>query len=382
VEDYYAYFDKEMYDPQLLSPEVQELLGEKIFTQLNERIQKETGHQAADLNVGTDDPASVPSVHRIHFLKTAWFRYTAASVILLLGSAAYFYFSGEPSTRQDMSAHQQIEIAAPKSNRATITLADGTPLHLDSVSNGQLTMQGSVKLVKVSNGQISYETTKGDDNNKTPYNTLTNPKGSQVIDMTLADGSRVWLNAGSSIRYPVAFTDNERKVDLTGEGYFEIAKNKDKPFRVMVNSTIVEVTGTKFNINGFADEPLLSTTLLEGGVKVSRGNQAVVLLPGQQSNIDNNGNITVKKGVNTDEIMSWKNGLFQFESGDLITILRQVARWYDVDITYEGITTQDRYFVLMQRSSSFAEVLDALQAHDLEFKLIGRRLTVRPANHK
>ena len=226
----------------------------------------------------------------------------------------------------------------PGGNKATLTLANGSVITLDSASNGILTQQGNIKIHKLSNGLVAYDVSNQNmvQKGKVDYNTISTPRGGEY-QVTLSDGTKVWLNAASSIRFPVIFAGKERKVVITGEAYFEVAKNKEMPFKVEANSSEVEVYGTHFNVNAYDDEAAIKTTLLEGKVKVSvPGQSPEFLMPGQQADVNKQGNIKILDHVDTDLAVAWMHGYFQFKSADLQSILRQISRWYDVDIVYEG----------------------------------------------
>jgi ferric-dicitrate binding protein FerR (iron transport regulator) len=199
----------------------------------------------------------------------------------------------------------------------------------------------------------------------------------------LADGTKVWLNAASSVRFPVAFTGKERKVEITGEAYFEVAKDKTKPFRVKANSSEIEVLGTHFNVNAYDDEASIKTTLLEGKVKISvpvsgRKSSYKSLFPGEQAEISKDGKIKVKGHADTEEAVAWMNGHFQFKSADIKTVLRQIARWYDVEIEYRG--NIDLHFTgQLTRNENVSKVLNELMlTGEVHFKIDGRKIIVSP----
>jgi trigger factor len=222
----------------------------------------------------------------------------AAAVLLVIISAAWLLMEMVPRPETQHQAALSGDVKAPAVNKAMITLANGQRVYLDSVKNGQLALQGNIKLIKLTDGRIVYQTANGEVIKELQYNTLYNPRGSKVIDMALADGSRVWLNAGSSITYPVAFIGNERKVAVTGEAYFEVAHNASKPFVVTRGATIVQVLGTHFNVNAYEDEEDIKVTLLQGAVKVSNSNQSAVIKPGQQARLISDSKPEIRNDVN------------------------------------------------------------------------------------
>lgn len=196
--------------------------------------------------------------------------------------------------------------------------------------------------------------------------------------LTLPDGSKVWLNAASSLKYPVVFIGNERKVEITGEAYFEIAKDESKPFKVLLNNMEIQVLGTHFNVNGYTDEEMIKTTLLEGKVKVLASGQTKYLLPGQQAQLKSSGNIAVTNEVNLEETVAWKDGNFQFENSDIKAVMRQLARWYDVDVSYKG--NINKHFIgSISRNVKLSQVLSMLQqTGEIKFKIEGKNLIVMP----
>lgn len=312
-----------------------------------------------------------------------WLKYAAA--ILLLGSAAYFFIGYNKKNQNTIVAKTQnskTEEIVPGGNKALLTLADGSTIILDSAANGLLSQQGTIKIQKLDNGLLAYAingklVTKND---QAFYNTITTPRGGQY-QVSLSDGTKVWLNAASSIHFPVVFTGTERKVEITGEAYFEVAKNKGMPFKVTAGSSEVEVVGTHFNINSYADEPLIKTTLLEGMVKVTAPafgtNQPPEFLqPGQQTTINKQGKIIVIKNADLEETMAWKNGRFQFKSADLKSILRQISRWYDADIVYRG--NVDMHFSgQLPRNDNVNKIFEKLAlTGEVHFKVEGRKIIV------
>jgi transmembrane sensor len=316
---------------------------------------------------------------------TNWYRVAAAAVIvLMLSVSGYFYFNkkSEPviAKSHPSSSSGQNDIPAPASSKAMITLADGTTVTLDSVTSGTLAKQGNVNVIKTADGKIIYNGSA----TEVAYNTLTNPRGSQVVDITLADGSRVWLNAGSSIKYPVAFIGKDRPLEMKGEAYFEVAHDAKKTFTVSVKGMNVQVLGTHFNINAYDDENVIRTTLLDGSVRVSTVNrqQSTVIKPGQQARVlsggTSTGSVSVVNNIDVDEVMAWKNGLFHLNAADIETIMRQVARWYNVDVRYEGKVKQVFYGTI-PRSASAANVFKVLEeTGGVHFKIEGKKVIVMP----
>lgn len=297
----------------------------------------------------------------------------AAASVLLLGAGAWWAVR-HTTTTQTVVADKQTRYkneVAPGGNRATLTLADGSVITLDSAGNGLLTQQGNVKIVKQGNGELSYE---GHGSGAAMYNKMATPRGGQY-HLKLPDGTQVWLNAASSIFYPAAFTGHERKVTITGEVYFEVAANANMPFKVVAGATDITVMGTRFNVNAYPEEATISTTLIDGAVKVATGATGAVLKPGQQASV-HLGALAVINNIDTEEIIAWKNGFFQFTDADMPTVMRQIEQWYDVKVSYEGAIPKRSFGGGIQRSLPLSEVLSILEANDVKFKIDGKNITV------
>jgi ferric-dicitrate binding protein FerR (iron transport regulator) len=319
---------------------------------------------------------SLPESTKI--LRFRWGRIAAAaSIILILGAAVLFSVLTNNKNEHQTTDNRQLSnnINTPSINRATITLADGRTIYLDSVNNGQLALQGGTKLVKLADGQIAYQAGNGDIFTDIKHNTLTNPRGSKVIDMVLSDGSHIWLNAGSSVTYPVIFIGNERKISITGEAYFEVAHDELKPFIVSNGETNVQVLGTRFNTNAYDDENEIKVTLLEGSVKVNKGASSATIKPGQQARV--NGEISVADDVNLEQVMAWKNGLFNLTGEDIKTIMRQISRWYDADIEYHGDVSNIEFYGSVSRRENVYELLSVMERTGIvHFKVEGKKIIV------
>ena len=303
------------------------------------------------------------------------FRWWAASVIFLLGTFSYFMFFNKTKKPEQIAKVLPNDVKAPQSNRAMITLANGQKLYLDSAGNGALAVQGNVQLVKLGGGQIAYQQGSGRESGKMEYNTLSNPKGSKVINMVLSDGSKVWLNAGSSLTYPVSFMGSERRVSVEGESYFEVAHNASMPFIVNNGAVDIRVLGTHFNVNAFDDDGGdMKVTLLEGSVKINNGNATGLLKPGQQALVDKE--VKIKSNVDLDLVMAWKNGYFQFDNASLQNVMKQISRWYDVDVVYEGVNRPRAFVGEIQRDLALSEVLKIFEKNKMHFRIEGKNLIV------
>jgi ferric-dicitrate binding protein FerR (iron transport regulator) len=314
----------------------------------------------------------------------------AAAILLVLagsGSWLWLHHAAVP-----LVANAHLYDVAPGKNGAVLTLADGSTVVLDSLGNGVVATQNGTKLL-LQNGQLAYAS--GDSaNGNVGYNKMTTPRGRQ-FKLMLPDGTKVWLNAASALKYPTAFVKGERRVELEGEAYFEIAKDADKPFYVKINhKTEIQVLGTSFNVNAYADEDFMHTTLLEGAVKVNAFDQERVLKPGQQAVVAQvaytlspgttvgqpagNPLISVQQ-VNPQQFVAWKEGAFDFKTLSLAMVMRQLARWYDVEIVYEKNIPDLEIWGKIQRNLTLVQLLKVLKGMELNFRLEqGRRLVILP----
>lgn len=321
--------------------------------------------------LNSDKPA-----RRIHFLpRRSW---AAASIILLvLAAGTYFLATHKKNTPPPVMAAKPVDIA-PGREGAILTLADGSKVALDSLSNGVIAKQNGTQLV-LANGQLAYDPA-GAPTGEAVYNTMSTPKGRQ-FRIALPDGTQVWLNAASSIRYPTLFSGKERIVEVTGEAYFEVAKNPAMPFRVRVNNKAeIAVLGTHFNVNAYDNEQAITTTLLEGSVRVAAlagGHKPgdVILRPGQQAQIETK--IRVIENANIDKVIAWKNGLFYFDGVSLAEIMRQMERWYDIEVVYEKGIPDIEFEGEMTKDVSLNGLLVMLRKTDIHFRLEGRKLIVQ-----
>jgi transmembrane sensor len=308
----------------------------------------------------------------------------AASVLLLLAIGGYFLLFNKSSQSPTIATTAQ-DKPAPKSTRASITLADGREVVLDSVNAGTLAVQGSAHVVKNEQGEISYQlaSSQGGQQQPVPFNTLFNPRGSTVISLTLSDGTKVWLNSESSLKYPVAFNGNTREVEITGEAYFEVAHNAAKPFHVKKGSADITVLGTHFNVNAYDDEEVLKVTLLEGSVKfsaptVKQLSNSIILKPGQQGQLQTaNYKLQTINAVDIDAVVAWKNGYFSLQGTDIYSLMKQVSRWYDVDVVYTGAVPAKKFGGSVSRDVNLSDVLNALKEYGINTEYKGGRVFIR-----
>jgi ferric-dicitrate binding protein FerR (iron transport regulator) len=315
--------------------------------------------------------------------RRTWLPYAAAAILFLAVAGVWLWKAYMPAQLAQQTSKNQLSDIPPGGDKAVLTLADGTVIVLDSTNNGALIHQGTTAITKKKDGQLVYDASRAVamPEGALSFNKISTPRGGQY-QVILPDGSKVWLNAASSLHFPTAFPRAERRVSLIGEAYFEINKNETSPFYVLTENQEVAVLGTSFNIMGYADEETIKTTLLEGSVKVRdfMSSNMQLLQPGQQSKLDylKGGRIRVEKEADIEEAMAWKNGKFQFQSADLQTIMRQVSRWYDIDVVYEGAVPSEKFTGEIPRNSNMMEVFKILKLSNVHFKIEGRTLTVMP----
>lgn len=316
--------------------------------------------------------------------KRRWLWVAAATFLPLLGLMTWFFLHNKQTSPTRMAnSHVLQNDISPGGNKAILTLASGEQIVLDTAKGGAITRQGNFNVIKQEGGRLAYNRINQDDASlpaapaAIKYNTLTTPRGGQYR-VTLSDGTRVWLNASSSLRYPTAFTERERMVEISGEAYFEVEKSKDMPFVVKAGRAVVQVLGTQFNIMAYSDEAALNTTLVEGGVRVSIGDVSKTLKPGQQARLTAGGELTLADDADIDQTLAWKDNLFTFNDVDIRTVMRQIARWYDVDITYTGKISQ-HFNGNISRSVNVSKVLAMLElTGTVHFRIEGRQIVVSP----
>ena len=270
------------------------------------------------------------------------------------------------------SSSAPVEIL-PGGTKATLTLADGNIISLDAVPNGDIAAEGNVQVIKM-DGTLQYN---GDnDNADITYNTIQTPRGGKY-QLVLSDGSVVWLNAASSLRFPVVFKGKERQVELMGEAYFEVKKG-EKPFKVSLqNGSRIEVKGTAFNVNAYQDEDLLRTTLLEGKINFMMMGKTQALLPGQQIRVAyEQPHMQVIDGVDVEQEVAWKNDLFIFKGMDVKSIMREISRWYDIDVVYKGKFNPETFSGIVSRKTNLSQVLKIMEEGGVRFAIEGRTIVV------
>jgi transmembrane sensor len=302
---------------------------------------------------------------------------TAAAVLLFVGFGIYTHHHPRKQEQTTLvKVKRPLHDALPGGNKAILTLANGKTIILDNAQNGMLAQQGSTLIKKTADGQLLYNAAGIANTKAAPeINVITTPRGGQY-QVILPDGTNVWLNSASSLRFPTYFTGKSRQVEITGEAYFEVTKNKAMPFRVKTNRADIEVLGTHFNIMAYDDEAVMKTTLLEGAVNITSGDFSARLKPGQQAQINKTGQNKVTNDVDVDDETAWKNGIFQFKDAGIDVILRQAARWYDVDIIYKKGVPVREFNGHISRNVKASELLNMLKYAGVDLKIEGKDIIV------
>ncbi|HSZ31948.1 MAG TPA: FecR family protein [Puia sp.] len=315
------------------------------------------------------------AVHQVRKTRTIHIRrWAAAAAILILISTSYFIFypkSVNPVTTQIAETGADI---APGGNKAILTLSNGSTIRLDSTSDGAIAHEDETNILKTDSGHLLYQKSNNLEA-EAKLNTLATPRGG-TFQLTLSDGTKVWLNAASSITYPSSFTGTDRKVTITGEAYFEVAKDRSKPFLVSVNDMVITVLGTHFNINAYENETQVKTTLFEGSIALKAGQYNSLLKPGEQAESGNNGKINILQQDDLNQVIAWKTGYFNFRDADLPTVMRQLERWYDIDVRYNGQVPERRFRGELPRNLTLKEVLNVLKEVKINYKIDGKMLII------
>ena len=318
-------------------------------------------------------------VRRIGYLFRRWS--VAAILLLLFGGGTLLFLHGREAKPVVTVATKPAAPIQPGANKAILTLANGQQIILNNAQKGTIGQQGNIRVIKLDSGQLAYASptveSPADQLAKGPlYNTISTPRGGQY-QVTLADGTKVWLNAESSIRFPTAFAGKNREVELTGEAYFEVKADKSKPFVVKAGQTETRVLGTNFNIMAYSDEGAVKTTLLDGAVSMALGTQSTLLQPGEQGQYDaGRGNMTTRM-VNTRAVVAWKDGYYFFDRTPVQNVMRQIARWYDVTIVYQGAVPKDEIVGKLPRTADVKDVLHIMELIGIHFKIEGKTIVVQ-----
>lgn len=307
-------------------------------------------------------------------LPVRWiYRVAAAAVLLFLVAGALLWKNGRKAAIPATANTFQNDLR-PGGEHAILTLNNGARIKLDSAGKGPLANQGDAQIFQVQPGSLSYKVPAA--SSKTVYyNTLSTPAGGEY-QVTLSDGTRVWLNALSAIKFPTSFNGDSRKVELTGEAYFEVAKDKKKPFQVIANGMGILVLGTSFDVYAYPDETSTKTTLVSGAVKLVKDGHALVLGPGQQGETVSNSGLQLEEHADVEKALAWKNGYFSFEGEHIQAVMHQIARWYGIEVRYEGNPPDELYGGQIGRNLMLSEVLAGLTASNVHYKLEGTVLTI------
>lgn len=382
----------------LLDQYVNKTISEEDFSELFNYISKDDYKQLLDDYMKKSDKVSLPDadVHHVDWnhmyqnivankkerSKTAII-ISLAKKLTIAASLAIVGYLGYNIYNKQMAPQPAVQIAKtdllPGGDKAILKLADGSEIVLNDAQNGTLTQQGASNINKSDEGFIEYAV-NDEEEQKVYTNTLSTPRGGQYRLM-LPDKSLVWLNAESSITFPTAFVGNQRKVTVTGEVYFEVSKDKTKPFIVESGQANVEVLGTHFNVNLYPNEESAAVTLLEGSIKLNHNNASKILVPGQQAVFDANSSRILLKNVDVDNVVDWKNGLFIFEDASIKDVMRQVERWYDVDVKYVGKTPSIKFNGVVSRNNNVSKLLKLLQAAgNVAFNINNKTIEVKQIN--
>lgn len=341
------------------TPATAETFRDEMFASLQQRIEQERGRV-------------LEMPHR----SFSWKYAAAAILVLIVGISVYLNLNVKTIDEQLATTNFSVtEVIAPQATRAVITLSDGNRLYLDSLSDGIIAFEGNARVVKKADGVV-YQPTL--DTKTIHYNVLTVPRGSRLVNLTLSDGSRIWLNAESSMRYPVNFTGATRNVEITGEAYFEVSRDPQRRFYVSSRGLTTEVLGTHFNVNTYADEPAMKITLLEGSVhvKYARGGDTM-LKPGEQASVSESSTLLVEKNIDTQAVIAWKNENFMMKGTDLGALARQMARWYDIQVMFEGKVPNRKFGGSISRNVNLSTMLKALQESGIESEFEEGKLIIR-----
>jgi len=350
----------EMTDPLFSSDQSMEMLN-KIFP-----TEQKSNDQEEEVVVITDISWSS------RFKRIS----VAAAILVLLSSGLYFWFKPTSSHQAQIAYTPVFQDVPPGGNKAILTLTDGKMIILDSVKNGIIAITKSFKVMKTESGQVVYYPFERIQNNVlgAEFNTITTPRGGEYR-VILPDGSKVWLNSASSIKFPGVFKGNTRSIELEGEAYFEIAKNPALPFKVKSKNVEIEVIGTHFNVKTYTNEEVMKTTLVEGSIKITRGNSSHLLKPGQQAVLIGT-EMKVLSDVDIEEQIAWKNGLFQFKDAGIQDVMRQAALWYDLNVSFEGKIPEKYFTGKVSRNVNASEFMNMLMYTGVKFKIEGKNIVV------
>ena len=345
---------------------------EPAFAEVDEGA-RQSVLNAVSFRINQQEDTELRNTDKRRLIPYRWLTGVAALLFFAFGAGWFFLRNKDKGPHENTYAHD----IKPGINKATLTLANGKKLILSDSLQGQLASEAGIIISKTKQGQIVYTVAsdKDSDHQALQYNILTT-KESEQFQVILPDGSHVWLDAASSLKYPVAFNGNERKVELTGQGYFEVSHNAAVPFIVKTTKSEVQVLGTHFNVSAYDDDQDSRTTLLEGAVRIKSKLSAAMLKPGEQAVLNDRGQLTVNKEIDAEMEIAWKNGLFDFKKAGIEQIMAQVSRWYGIKVTYEGKIPKTKLTGRMPRNVDIAELLGVLQFEGIKFRIEGKNITV------
>ncbi len=366
-EDFYKELVGRYLDKQLSEEELQ-----VFFHLLDEGKLQPYLLQSMDEDLVEAEEETLIPIRRWNYLKPLY-RGVAAVLIASLAIVGYLYRNNDVATTTTIQ-QVRLDTVAPGGNNAILTLANGKRIVLNDASNGTLATDSGFSIRKEKDGLLVFNSANSPQTAEKQYNSIETPKGG-IYQVVLPDGSKVWLNSASSITFPTHFDGNERKVSIKGEAYFDVAHNKKAPFKVLTEGQEIQVLGTKFNVNAYTDEPSTKTTLIEGSVKVNVSGKSLLLSPGYQSIKDGGRPLYVQR-ADIGSAIAWKEGFFQFDRVDIQTLMRQLSRWYDIEIEYKGEIPKDEFVGKIKRSENINTILEILRYGKVKFELKERKLII------
>ncbi|MBO9204622.1 MULTISPECIES: FecR family protein [Niastella] len=357
----------------------------KVFNELTDEDSLHAAMQELyDFTQSHDRGQSAPVVG-LYAKKRNWFNYILAAAIVLAAVSLIWLLVVKNNNKEekiavtDTHTKKKDPDIPPGGNKAVLTLQDGSTIALDDAQNGVIAEQGKTVINKRGAELVYHDARLQAKDEATSWNIVTTPRGGQY-QLKLPDGSKVWLNAASSIKFPVSFSGKERRVEITGEAYFEVTKDEAHPFIVSIRNTEVRVLGTHFNINAYSDNPQVKTTLLEGSVRITppAGGHATVLTPGEQAQVSEKGTIRVDDEVDIEKAIAWKNHLFIFKGDGVVDVMNTLSRWYDVDVEYKGSVPDLQFYGIVNMDQPASNVLQLLQMKGGHFQIEHKRIIVTP----
>lgn len=377
-----SFFDEVDQDEQYFNHLQNDTLSRfRVFEEVRRRT-GDLGQTPIEYSIPTVQAPSTPT-KTFSLPRVARWVAAASILVILIGGYSYFYSPFRRSLKDDIGRRVPAKgDILPGGNKAILRLANGTKITLDSARDGVLATIGNIQIHKLQNGQVAYQPvdgkgakTIGKASVPLAYDCLSTPRGGQY-QLTLPDGSKVWLNSESTLSYPVAFVGSQRKVRLSGEGYFEVVTDAAHPFHVETAKGDIEVLGTSFNVSSYPDEKAEMTTLLTGKIKVNTTAKTVLLRPGEQ--VFQTASSMAIRHPNLQTVTAWRRGFFNFSEADVQTVMLQLSRWYDVDFRFEGAPTTEKIDGLISRDLRLSEALTVLRNLHINVTLVDRTIIIRP----